>query len=449
MSGGRQTGERAQPRSARSSQTPICSVIIPIGGRPAAVRLWLDTLLPTGAPLDIQVVIVEDDDTDRATDLAAIVGDRVRIVRHAAGGGHTAACNEGAAVSTGDYVAFVDTRAVPSIGWLEALVACADASPRAAAVGSKLLAPDGSVLHAGIAICHDATPRHVYAGFPSDHPAVNRSVRLQAVTARCALFRRADFEDVGGFDAAFRGEYADVDLCLRLGERGRDVYYCHRAVLAYATSGSALSLPPDRDDDDRLYRSRWAHRVRPDDLDRYQDDGLLSVEYDEGYPVRLVLSPLLAVVADERRRAGRSEPGVDGDGCLGDSDASAPVDAAAPVLVDAVDAASGEADPPAAFGGPETGAPDLDLATLLTGLAEQSRASRRRFERASGAVALAERLLPALADVPAASSTKRYDLADGASAPVAGAKSPADPADDGPTSARAPGTDLHAPNEAE
>ena len=92
----------------------------------------------------------------------------------------------------------------------------ADEHPAAAVVGSKLLFPNDTVQHAGVVICQDGNPRHIYAGFPGDHPAVNKSRRFQAVTAACMLVRRGAFEQAGGFDPAFRNCLEDADLCLRL-----------------------------------------------------------------------------------------------------------------------------------------------------------------------------------------------------------------------------------------
>ena len=57
------------------------------------------------------------------------------------------------------------------------------------------------------------------------------------------------------------------------------------------------------DENTRIYRERWADRVRPDDLQYYVEDGLIGVEQGHGlgYPVRLTVSPQLAVIDDAAR----------------------------------------------------------------------------------------------------------------------------------------------------
>ena len=153
--------------------------------------------------------------------------------------------------------------------------------------------------HAGVVIGQDGYPHNLYAGLPVDHPAVNRSRRLQAVTGACMLVRREAFEAVGGFDLGFLNSLEDVDLCLRIGEVGGEIHYCHEVEVTHLESAS-------RGRQDRfersvgLYRERWRERVRRDDLTVYAEDGLIEVEYPDSYPVRLSISPHLAVVDQGR-----------------------------------------------------------------------------------------------------------------------------------------------------
>jgi glycosyltransferase involved in cell wall biosynthesis len=174
-------------------------------------------------------------------------------------------------------------------------------------VGAKLLFPDNTIQHAGLVICQDGHPRHIYTGFPADHPAVNKSRRYQIVTGACMLVRRALFEQAGGFDTAYRNGYEDVDLCLRLGERGHEVHYCHESVLCHM---ECVTRTVQTEEDRRniaLYRERWQHRVRPDELQYYAEDGLFRIDHQPLYPLGFQVSPLLAVVAggERERRADR------------------------------------------------------------------------------------------------------------------------------------------------
>jgi GT2 family glycosyltransferase len=281
---------------------PKCSVIIPVYNKASLTGQCLDALLARPPEhVDCEILVVDDVSTDGTPQLLAGYGDRIRVLRHTTNSGFATACNDGAAAASGDYLVFLNNDTIPQAGWLDALARYADGHPRAAVVGSKLLYPDDTIQHAGVIICQDRYPRHLYAGFPADHPAVNKSRRFQIVTAGCALVRRRPFEQVGGFDTAFRNGNEDVDLCLRLGESGYEVHYCHESVLYHLESVSEGRFKYV-EENTRLYRDRWAHRVRPDDVQYYLEDGLLTISYwGEQYPVHLEIAPLLGVVAGGER----------------------------------------------------------------------------------------------------------------------------------------------------
>lgn len=276
-----------------------CSIIVPVHGRAALTRQCLDAILAEPPQASFEIVVVDDASQDSTPELLAGYGNAIRVIARPNTGGFAAACNDGAAAAEGEYLVFLNNDTIPLSGWLDALVEYAEHHPRAAVVGSKLLFPDETIQHAGVVICQDGNPRHLYAGFPADHPAVNKSRRFQAVTAACALVRRGAFERVGGFDTAFHNCLEDTDLCLRLAERGHEVHYCHESVLRHLESVSRGRRSKEIERNAQLFRERWGERARRDDLDYYIEDGLLRLRYRDAYPFPLEISPHLAVASDE------------------------------------------------------------------------------------------------------------------------------------------------------
>jgi len=283
--------------SARNEQPPQCSIVVPVFNAPAATRECLDALVASQDGTTFEVIVVDDGSNHSIVDLLRAYGELIRVLRHTTNEGFARACNDGAAAARASFVLFLNSDTMPRSGWLDAIVEHARDHPAAAAVGAKLLYPDHTIQHAGVVICEDRNPRHVYTGFPEDHPAVNRSRRFQIVTGACLLVRRSLFQEMGGFDSAFRNGYEDVDFCLRAGALGHEVHYCHRSVLHHLEGASRQGRTQEVAANQRLYEQRWSHRVQPDDIRYYVDDGLLFLSYATAYPLSLSVSPLLAAVS--------------------------------------------------------------------------------------------------------------------------------------------------------
>ena len=286
-----------QPRSADTQSRPTASIVIPVHNKATITRQCVDALLAESDDgINRQLVIVDDGSTDWTPSLLATYGDQILVIRHETALGFAGACNAGVAAAAGEFVILLNNDTVPTSGWLSALVNYALTHPAGAVVGAKLLFPNDTVQHAGVAIGLNARPHHIYAGFPADHPATSVSRRFQVVTAACALFRRGPWQDLGGLDTAFRNGWEDVDYCLRAGEAGHEIHYCAESIVYHLESATRNLISDTEQANKELYAARWHHKVTPDDYRYFWEDGLLSIEYGARYPIQLSVSPLLAGV---------------------------------------------------------------------------------------------------------------------------------------------------------
>src|SRR5207253_290949 len=117
--------------------------------------------------VDHEVIVVDDASSDSTPDVVRGFGGRVRGIRHDTNQGFASSCNDGAAGADGEFLVFLNNDTIPKPGWLDALVHYVDEHPDVAVVGSKLLFPNDTIQHAGVVICQDGHPRHVYTGFPA------------------------------------------------------------------------------------------------------------------------------------------------------------------------------------------------------------------------------------------------------------------------------------------
>ncbi|MEI6783535.1 MAG: glycosyltransferase, partial [Verrucomicrobiota bacterium] len=221
------------------------SIVIPAFNKVELTRQCLATIQKHTPAGRYEVIVLDNASTDATRDLLApedAVG-RLRVISNPENRGFAKACNQGAQAARGKYILFLNNDTEVQPGWLDALVSLADADPTVAAVGSKLLFPNGTLQHAGVAIGEvqgrdPFLPVHTFYKAEADLAEANQRRIYQALTAACLLVRKSAFEAVGGFDEGFWNGYEDVDLCLRLQEQGWLMVYEPASVVIHHESQS-------------------------------------------------------------------------------------------------------------------------------------------------------------------------------------------------------------------
>jgi GT2 family glycosyltransferase len=254
---------------------PLVSIVIPtrggsdrVAGRDRAfvVEAVRGIVERTTWP-NYEVVVVADDPTPQAVvdELERVAGDRLRMVRWSEPFNFSAKMNRGASVARGDYLLMLnDDVELLTPDWLEQLVGLAQ-QPGVGLVGAALYFEDGSIQHLGHRYERGA-PGHVGFGLRpgalvnADQLAATREV--SGVTAACAMVPAALFAEVGGFSDEFAGNYNDVDLAQKIGDRGLHILVLGRVKLYHFESRTrdAKVLPHETD---RLH-ARWGGRLQHD-----------------------------------------------------------------------------------------------------------------------------------------------------------------------------------------
>jgi glycosyltransferase involved in cell wall biosynthesis len=185
--------------------------------------------------------------------------------------GASEAANHAARRARGEVLVFLDAHLEPcSPGWLAELVSHA-LRPEVGGVGAKLYTPDGAVEHAGLVLGMGpgglaGRPHRGLAGDAAGH--VGRAVVIQqflAVSASCLAVRRAVFEAAGGFDAEhLPAAWRDVDLCLRLRERGLHTVWTPYAELTWREPPAAPAGGDSQAAAVAWLRTRWGDTLRAD-----------------------------------------------------------------------------------------------------------------------------------------------------------------------------------------
>ena len=111
-----------------------------------------------------------------------------------------------------------------------------------AAVGARLLYPDGRLQHCGIVVGLTGAAGHPLVGLAPEHSGYLHMARVtrecSAVTGACFAVRREVFEELDGFDEDLGVDLNDVDFCLRAWDAGYRTIYEPAAELVHHESPS-------------------------------------------------------------------------------------------------------------------------------------------------------------------------------------------------------------------
>jgi GT2 family glycosyltransferase len=163
-----------------------------------------------------------------------------RIVESSVNLGFGGGNNRAAHFARGEYLVLLNDDAIVQPEWLEWLVSTADANPRAGAVGSCVLFPDGRVQEAGSILWNDGSTMPVARGMPGDSLEWHFVRPVDYASACSLLVRRTTWDAVGGFDENyFPAYYEDVDLSLAIQARGERVLYEPRSRVCHHESASS------------------------------------------------------------------------------------------------------------------------------------------------------------------------------------------------------------------
>ncbi len=250
------------------------SIVIPSGGKADLLEANLRNLFGKTDYSRYEVMVIDNSQGEAVEKVVNAASAGTRAVRHIdfrhRPFNFASICNAAASSCDSPFLLFLnDDTQVVSPGWLQAMVELG-ARPEVGVVGAKLLFPDGTIQHAGIALGLFGRSGHLFKGLDGaagHYFGLDRAIRdVSAVTGACLLIRAEAFRELGGFDQdRFPVDGNDLDLCLRASAKGYRVLYTPYAQLLHYESLS--KGPLDRTANPAEIQSfalRWADAIRDD-----------------------------------------------------------------------------------------------------------------------------------------------------------------------------------------
>jgi glycosyltransferase involved in cell wall biosynthesis len=270
---------------------PKVTIIIPNKDNIDILDVCVKSILNKSRYGNYDILIVENNSTETATfeyyNQIKETYSNIDVITYPDEFNYSRINNFAARHSSGEYLLFLnnDTEVI-SNDWIERLLEYTQRSD-VGITGSKLYYPDDTIQHGGVIVGIAGSTGHSFLNMPKEsYGYSSRLITVQnysAVTAACMMMRKEVFNEINGFDEQYAIAYNDMDLCLRVREKGylivwtpfSELYHHECKTRGYNDTLEKQSVCMRETD---LFMRRW-HDIL-DSGDPYYNKNLSLKKYD-------------------------------------------------------------------------------------------------------------------------------------------------------------------------
>lgn len=254
---------------------PKVSIIIPNKDEVNTLKTCINSILDKTEYKNYEIIIIENNSTKKSTfkyyDEISNNNKNIKVLKWEREFNYSAINNFGVKNSNGEYIVLLNNDIeVISSNWITELLMHAQRKS-VGAVGAKLYYPDNSVQHCGVILGVGGIADHLGKEFDRyDVGHIGRLMitqNISAVTAACMMIRRDVYEEVGGLSEEFVVAYNDIDLCMKIREKGYLIVLNPFAELYhYESKSRGQEDTPEKVErfvkEVELFKSRWSEKLK-------------------------------------------------------------------------------------------------------------------------------------------------------------------------------------------
>ena len=220
--------------NSTDSDKPQVSIIIPTKDHAKLLQACIESIQNKSSYKNYEIIIIDNNSTKEETKIYLNTL-KHKVLSHPQPFNFSSINNFAVKNAKGAHVIFLnDDTQVISPDWIERMLEHS-VKPNVGAIGALLLYPNDTIQHAGVLIGVGGVAIHAFEGLPKENQGykglVQKVRECSAVTGACLMIKKSLFDQIGGFDEHFAYSFNDVDLCLRLREKGYTIIYTPHAVL--------------------------------------------------------------------------------------------------------------------------------------------------------------------------------------------------------------------------
>jgi hypothetical protein len=247
------------------SDQKILSVIIVTWNTKKLVEECIDSIFALPEYSDsFEIILIDNGSTDGTDKLISEKYKEVVYLRNDDNAGYAPAVNQGIKIAKGKYVLLLGSDTVLKPNSLKRCLDFLDGNSNAGAVGCKLVFPDGSPQ--GNCKKFPALKNGFYTYLSFDRMnydydmlwfKYDKTIKVDQIATTFLMIRSNLIKKLNGFDERYKIMYNDVDLCNRIWQESKEIYFLHDAEVIHHGSYSTKKAK---------YKVR---RIMYDDIYRY------------------------------------------------------------------------------------------------------------------------------------------------------------------------------------
>jgi GT2 family glycosyltransferase len=196
--------------------------------------------------------VIDNDSTDDSVAFIKSEYPSIKIVQNSENGGFAKGYNDGLKHIEADIYVLLNSDVEVTAEWLTPLLSLMEADPTIAACQPKVKAYHNkkNFEHAGAAggfmdkhgytFCRG----RIFAQTEEDLGQYDDSREIFWATGACMFIRSEDYHRHGGLDEDFFAHMEEIDLCWRLKNEGRKIWYCSESTVYHVGGGTLTYSSP-------------------------------------------------------------------------------------------------------------------------------------------------------------------------------------------------------------
>jgi len=211
-------------------------------------KSWLEKFLPTVVRFSPQsdIYVIDNFSTDNSIDFLLNRFPDVKIIKNDKNYGFAGGYNEGLKHIDNEIYCLLNSDVEVTENWTEPVLELLEKNPDIAAVQPKILSYDrknyfefagaagGLIDNLGYPYCRG----RVFDDIEEDHGQYNDEAEIFWASGCCLFIRSKDFWEQNGFDERFFAHQEEIDLCWRMINAGKKIFYTGKSEVFHVGGGT-------------------------------------------------------------------------------------------------------------------------------------------------------------------------------------------------------------------